>query len=57
MVKNLLIETKRLIIRPYNANDLEPSYRLMQDKELYQFLEFDDSMFFPMRNIKAFFNS
>lgn len=56
MVKNLLIETKRLIIRPYNANDLEPSYRLMQDKELYQFLEFDDSMFFPMRNIKVFFN-
>lgn len=41
MVKNLLIETKRLIIRPYHANDLEPSYRLMQDKELYQFLEFD----------------
>ena len=41
MVKNLFIDTKRLIIRPYNLSDLEPSYRLMQDKELYRFLEFD----------------
>lgn len=37
----LTAETKRLIIRPYRASDLEESFKLMQDKELYEFLHFD----------------
>lgn len=41
MVKNLFIETERLIIRTYQPSDLETSYQLMRDKELYRFLEFD----------------
>lgn len=35
------VETERIIIRPYKTNDLEKSYKLMQDKELYEFLHFD----------------
>ncbi|MFC5471255.1 GNAT family N-acetyltransferase [Cohnella suwonensis] len=41
MIKDLLIESNRLIIRPYNIDDLEQSFQLMQSKELYEFLEFD----------------
>jgi ribosomal-protein-alanine N-acetyltransferase len=41
IVKDLRIETERLIIRPYTTSDLEQSFHLMQDKELFTFLEFD----------------
>ncbi|WP_199618106.1 GNAT family N-acetyltransferase [Paenibacillus alkalitolerans] len=34
-------ETERLYIRPYRINDLEKSFNLMQDKELFKFLHFD----------------
>lgn len=41
MIKDLRIETDRLIIRPYNEGDLEECYRLMQDKELFTYLDMD----------------
>lgn len=37
----LNVETERLYIRPYKTEDLEKSFNLMQDKELYEFLYFD----------------
>jgi [ribosomal protein S5]-alanine N-acetyltransferase len=36
----LKVETERLYIRPYRTEDLEKSFNLMQDKELYKFLHF-----------------
>jgi [ribosomal protein S5]-alanine N-acetyltransferase len=35
------VETERLYIRPYRADDFEESYALMQDKDLFRFLHFD----------------
>jgi len=37
----LNVETERLFIRPYRSEDLEKSFNLMQDKELYEYLHFD----------------
>jgi ribosomal-protein-alanine N-acetyltransferase len=41
LIKNLLIETAHLIIRPYRPSDLEPSFQLMQNKELFTYLHMD----------------
>ena len=39
MFKDILLETKRLIIRPYREEDLLECFQLMQDKELFRFLD------------------
>jgi len=41
MIKKMRIETNRLIIRPYIANDLLESFQLMQNKELFKYLDMD----------------
>jgi len=40
-VKEMRIETKRLIIRPYVKEDLEDCFKLMQNKELFKYLDMD----------------
>lgn len=40
-VKNIRIETKRLIIRPYKEDDLMECFQLMQNKELFGHLDMD----------------
>jgi len=41
MVKNMRIETERVLIRPYRKSDLMDSFRLMQDKELFRYKDMD----------------
>lgn len=41
MVKNMRIETNRLIIRPYKQEDLMECFQLMQDKELFKYLDME----------------
>lgn len=38
-VKEMRIETDRLIIRPFILNDLSECYKLMQDEELFKYLD------------------
>lgn len=38
-VKEMRIETDRLIIRPFILNDLSECYELMQDEELFNYLD------------------
>ena len=40
-VKEMRIETERLLIKPYKQEDLEECFKLMQDKELFKFLDMD----------------
>lgn len=40
-VKNMKIETSRLIIRPYKEDDLKECFQLMQDKELFKYMDMD----------------
>lgn len=40
-VKEMRIETDRLIIRPYIEDDLLESFQLMQSKELFKYLDMD----------------
>jgi len=40
-VKDMRIETERLIIRPYVKEDLEDCFKLMQNKELFKYLDMD----------------
>ncbi len=40
-IKNMQIETERLIIRPYREEDLMECFQLMQNKELFQYLDMD----------------
>jgi ribosomal-protein-alanine N-acetyltransferase len=40
-VKNMRIETSRLIIRPYKEDDMMECFQLMQDKELFKYLDMD----------------
>lgn len=39
MGTNMKLETKRLIIRPYSEDDLMESFRLMQDEDLFTYLD------------------
>lgn len=39
MIKDLMIETDRLIIRAYKEEDLMECFELMQDKELFNYLD------------------
>ncbi len=41
MIKDLYLETQRLIIRPYTEDDLMECFYLMQDKELFKFKPMD----------------
>ena len=41
MIKNMRLETERLIIRPYVEDDLMESFHLMQDKELFKYKDMD----------------
>ncbi len=40
-VKGMRLETRRLIIRPYVKEDLMECFQLMQDKELFDYLDMD----------------
>lgn len=40
-IKDMRIETERLIIRPYKEDDLPQCFELMQDKELFNYLDMD----------------
>ncbi|MDT8719166.1 GNAT family N-acetyltransferase [Clostridium sp. 19966] len=39
MIKDMRLETQRLIIRPYIEDDFIESFKLMQDKELFKYKE------------------
>lgn len=39
--KEMRIETERLLIRPYKEDDLEECFKLMQNKELFNYLDMD----------------
>lgn len=39
MIKDMRLETERLIIRPYIEDDLIESFQLMQDEELFKYKE------------------
>ena len=41
MIKNIHLETQRLIIRPYIEEDLMECFYLMQDKELFKYKDMD----------------
>ncbi|WP_346940173.1 GNAT family N-acetyltransferase [uncultured Clostridium sp.] len=41
MIKKMRIETNRLVIRPYIENDLLESFQLMQNKELFKYLDME----------------
>ena len=41
MVRDMRLETERLIIRPYVEADLIECFRLMQDKDLFEYLDMD----------------
>lgn len=41
MIKNIHLETQRLIIRPYIEDDLMECFYLMQDKELFKYKPMD----------------
>lgn len=40
-VKEMRIETERLLIKPYEKGDLDECFKLMQDKELFRYLNMD----------------
>lgn len=40
-VKEMRIETERLVIRPYKQEDLEECFKLMQNRELFKYLDMD----------------
>lgn len=41
MVKEMRIETNRLLIRPYKEDDLIECFQLMQDIELFKYMTMD----------------
>lgn len=41
MIKDMRLETERLIIRPYIEDDLMESFQLMQDEELFKYKEME----------------
>lgn len=41
IIKNIQLETQRLIIRPYIEDDLMECFYLMQDKELFKYKDMD----------------
>lgn len=53
MIKDMRLETERLIIRPYKEDDLQQCFQLMQDKELFKYLDMDVMSF---QEYKGLFN-
>lgn len=53
MIKQMKIETKRLLIRPYKKDDLLECFELMQDKELFNYL---DMQVMSFEEYKGLFN-
>jgi len=51
MIKELNIQTKRLIIRPYKESDLQESFELMQEEELFRFLPMEVMPFEEYKNL------
>jgi ribosomal-protein-alanine N-acetyltransferase len=51
------LETERLIIRPYQEEDLMDCFQLMQDKELFQYQDMEvmslDTLFWFLRYISS----
>lgn len=41
MIKGMRLETNKLIIRPYKEDDFLECYQLMQDKELFRYMNMD----------------
>jgi ribosomal-protein-alanine N-acetyltransferase len=54
MVKNMRLETNRLIIRAYTEDDFMESYQLMQDKELFKYKDMDVMSLDEFRNLFDF---
>ncbi len=52
-IKKMNLETNRLIIRPYKEEDLLECYNLMQDKELFKYL---DMSVMSLEEYKGLFN-
>lgn len=52
-VKEMRLETERLVIRPYVQEDLMDCFNLMQDKELFDYLDMDVMSF---EDYKGLFN-
>jgi len=41
MIKRMRIETNRLVVKPYTKNDLLESFQLMQNKELFKYMDME----------------
>ena len=52
MVKDMRLETKRLIIRPYVEDDLMGCFQLMQNKDLFTYMNMD---VMPLEEYKGLF--
>lgn len=52
MIKEMRIETNRLLIRPFIHSDLEDCFKLMQDKELFKYMDMD---VMPLEEYKELF--
>lgn len=50
-VKEMRIETERLVIRPYKQEDLEECFKLMQNKELFKYLDMDVMSYDDYKNL------
>jgi len=50
-VKEMRIETDRLIIRPFIENDFEECFQLMQEKELYKYLDWNVMSFEDFKGV------
>lgn len=50
-VKEMRIETERLIIRPFIQSDLEECFELMKEKELYKHLDWDVMSFEDFKGV------
>lgn len=51
MIKEMRIETSRLVIRPYIEKDLLESFELMQDKQLFKYMDMEVMSFEEYRDL------
>ena len=54
MIKNIRLETERLIIRAYTEEDFTESFNLMQDKELFKYKDMEIMSLEEYRNLFDF---
>jgi len=52
-VKEMRIETVRLVIKPYKEENLVECFKLMQNRELFKYLDMD---VMPSEDYKGLFN-